>query len=52
MAKTNEVKMALRKKLEGAFMFNALDESEKEVIINAMSEVQVAINEVVIKQGD
>ena len=44
--------MALRKKLEGAFMFNALDESEKEVIINAMSEVQVAINEVVIKQGD
>lgn len=50
--KTAEVKQALRKKLDQAFMFSALDEAEKEVVIDAMSEIKIANNEVVIRQGD
>lgn len=33
-------------------MFSALDEKEKEVVIDAMTEVKIALNEVVIRQGD
>lgn len=33
-------------------MFSALDEKEKEVVIDAMTEVKVSNNEVVIQQGD
>lgn len=50
--KSAESKAALRKKLDMAFMFSALDESEKNVVIDAMGEVNAAINDVVIKQGD
>lgn len=49
VSKTVEVKQALRKKLDQAFMFSALDEKEKEVVIDAMTEVKIAINEVVIR---
>lgn len=35
--KTPEVKQALRNKLDGAFMFSALDDKEKEVVIDAMA---------------
>ena len=35
-----------------AFMFSALDEKEKDVVIDAMAEVKVDINDVVIKEGD
>lgn len=52
MSKTAEVKQALRKKLDQAFMFSALDEKEKEVVIDAMTEVKIANNEVIIRQGD
>lgn len=50
--KSGEVKAALRKKLDMAFMFSALDEKEKDVVIDAMAEVKVDINDVVIKEGD
>ena len=33
-------------------MFSALDEKEKEVVIDAMTEVRAVINEVIISQGD
>lgn len=35
-----------------AFMFSALDENEKNVVIDAMDELKFSINDVVIKQGD
>jgi cAMP-dependent protein kinase regulator len=50
--KTAEQKAALRKKLDMAFMFSALDEKEKEVVIDAMTEVKADTGDVVIKQGD
>jgi cAMP-dependent protein kinase regulator len=37
--KSAEAKSALRKKLDMAFMFSALDEKDKEVVIDAMAEV-------------
>jgi cAMP-dependent protein kinase regulator len=33
-------------------MFSALDDNEKEVVINAMTEVKAATNDVIIRQGD
>lgn len=35
-----------------AFMFSALDEKEKDIVIDAMEEVKVDVNEVVIAEGD
>ena len=46
-----DVKAALRKKLDMAFMFSALDEKEKDVVIDAMAEIKANINDVVIKEG-
>lgn len=50
--KSIDVKIALRKKLDMAFMFSALDEKEKNVVIDAMVELKAAVNDVVIAQGD
>ena len=33
-------------------MFSALDEKEKDIVIDAMEEVKVDVNEVVIAEGD
>lgn len=49
--KSDEIKTALRKKLDMAFMFSALDETEKNVVIDAMSELKAVINDVIIKEG-
>ena len=35
-----------------AFMFSALDENEKNVVIDAMEECKFGANEVVIQEGD
>lgn len=35
-----------------AFMFSALDEKEKAIVIDAMEEVKVDVNDVVIAEGD
>lgn len=47
--KSVDVKIALRKKLDMAFMFSALDEKEKNVVIDAMVELKAIINDVVIQ---
>ena len=31
-----------------AFMFSALDDSEKEIVVNAMEEIKVDVNDIVI----
>lgn len=33
-------------------MFSALDENEKEIVVNAMEEIKVDVNDAVIKEGD
>lgn len=50
--KSEQTKVALRKRLLQAFMFNALDESELSVVINAIEEVKANHGEVIIKEGD
>lgn len=35
-----------------AFMFSALDEGEKDIVIDAMEECKIGVNEVVIQEGD
>jgi len=40
IAKTNEQKDRIRKRLENAFMFSALDDKEKNIVIDAMLEKQ------------
>lgn len=35
-----------------AFMFNALDEKEFEIVVDAIEEVKVQPGEIVIKEGD
>lgn len=50
--KTAEAKDTIRDKLNLAFMFQALDESEKTIVIDAMEILKVAGSEEVIKQGE
>jgi cAMP-dependent protein kinase regulator len=50
--KTKEQELAIREKLENAFMFKNLDASEKEIVIAAMEEKVTEPKEVVIKEGD
>ena len=52
IAKAPEAKAAIRDKLNMAFMFSALDEKEKDVVIDAMEERKAEMNEVVIQEGD
>ena len=35
-----------------AFMFSALEDSEKDIVIDAMEECKVQVQETVIKEGD
>jgi len=41
IAKSDEAKNAIREKLNLAFMFSALDETEKGIVINAMEECKI-----------
>ena len=50
--KSEAAKKQIYEKLNLAFMFSALDEKEKEIVVNAMEEVKVDVNDVVIKEGD
>ena len=50
--KSEEVKAQLKTKLLQAFMFNALDESELSVVLDAIEEVKVQADEAVITEGD
>lgn len=52
IAKAEDAKQAIREKLNLAFMFSALDESEKDIVIDAMEECKIQVNETVIQEGD
>lgn len=50
--KSEGQKARIRDRLDKAFMFNALDEKEKQIIIDAMEVKEFRAGETVIKQGD
>jgi len=50
--KSEDAKSQIYEKLNMAFMFSALDDKEKEIVVNAMEEIKVDVNDVVIKEGD
>jgi cAMP-dependent protein kinase regulator len=50
--KTPEQESAIRDKLNMAFMFSALDEKEKDIVIAAMQERVAQAKEHIIDQGD
>ena len=48
IAKSDEAKGQIYEKLNMAFMFSALDDKEKEIVVDAMEEIKVDVNDVVI----
>lgn len=50
--KSDEVKGRIRDRLSQAFMFSSLDETEKNIVINAMQECTFKAGEQVIKQDE
>ena len=50
--KSEDAKTAINEKLSMAFMFSALDENEKKIVVDAMEEIKVDVNDVVIQEGD
>lgn len=50
--KSDEVKEQIMEKIEKAFMFSGLEDSEKQIVVDAMEEKKCFKNEVVIKEGD
>ena len=48
IAKSEESKKAIRDKLNMAFMFSALDENEKDIVVDAMYHVDAKVIDVVI----
>ena len=52
VAKSELQKSRIKKRLEQAFMFSALDEKEKEIVINAMDERKLDPEEYAITQGE
>ena len=52
IAKTPETKAKLTTRLLQAFMFNALEQKELNIVIDAIEEVKIAAGENVIAQGD
>jgi cAMP-dependent protein kinase regulator len=50
--KNSEVKAALKKRLEQAFMFSCLNPQELEIVLDAMQYVKKHPGEFIIKEGD
>lgn len=50
--KSAEAKEAINSKIESAFMFSGLEESEKTIVVDAMAEKHFKGGDVVIKEGD
>jgi len=48
ITKTADAKKQIADKLNMSFMFSALDENEKSIVIDAMEEIKVDVNTVVI----
>jgi len=51
VAKETAQKTQIREKLNMAFMFSALDEKEKDIVVDAMEECKIGVNDVVIQEG-
>lgn len=52
VTKTQEQKERIKQKLEQAFMFSALDDKEKQIVVDAMEEVKFNAGKVIIQQGE
>lgn len=50
--KSNEVKEALKKRLEQAFMFSCLNPQELEIVLNAMQYIKKHPGDLIIREGD
>jgi cAMP-dependent protein kinase regulator len=50
--KSEATKQKLHARLMQAFMFNALDEKEFAIVVDAIEEVKVHPGDIVIKEGD
>lgn len=50
--KSEEAKQVLKKKLLQAFMFNALEDAEMSIVLDAIEEVKVSTGQKVITEGD
>ena len=50
--KSEESKRAILEKLNKAFMFQSLSDKEKEVVIDAMEEINAPEHENIIKEGE
>jgi hypothetical protein len=50
--KSEETKSKLSQRLLQAFMFNALDEKEFAIVVDAIEEVRVVEGDYVIKEGE
>lgn len=51
-AKNDQLKEALKKRLEQAFMFSCLNPQELDIVLGAMQYVKKQPGEVIIKEGD
>ena len=52
VVKSDDARKQIYDKLGMAFMFSALDDKEKEIVVNAMEESKVDVNEGVIREGE
>lgn len=50
--KSSDAKKQIYDKLSMSFMFSALDDVEKDIVVNAMEEIKVDVNDVVIQEGE
>ena len=52
IAKSAQTREQLKKRLLQAFMFNALDEKEFEIVVDSIEEVKANVGTLIIKEGD
>ncbi len=52
IAKSAETKLKLKKRLLQAFMFNALDEKDFEIVVDSIEEVKIPSEHILIREGD
>jgi cAMP-dependent protein kinase regulator len=50
--KSDEVKEKIRKRLMESFLFSALDEKDRNIVLDAMNEINMKEGDTVIKEGD
>lgn len=50
--KSQETRDKLKKRLLEAFMFNALEEKEFEIVVDSIEECKVKAGDIIIKEGD